>query len=400
MNLLPTIARRRSRERSRGQSLAEFALVLPVILFITLIALDFGRVYLGYINLQNMARIAANYASNNATAWADNDTVVKATYQSLVRNDALATNCQLPLVGGVRTAPDPAFPSGTSFGDTAEVAITCTFPVITPFVSQIVGNSVAVSASAAFPIRTGQMASDAGGGPVTAAPNPAFSADDTYGPSPRSVQFHDESGGYPTGWLWDFGDGTTSTDRDPVHVYIDERSYDVSLIVTNSFGSSEPLVKTNFVTVVPAADVDFTADKTTGLEPLTVKFTDFSTVASISAWLWDFGDGDTSTDQHPTHTYTTANTDGYTVTLTVTSAGGPQSLTKDNYITVNVPTCTVPTLVGEKFNSSQTLWEAADFTTTVEPVAGAPKGNFEITYQTITGKDVVPCNSPIEVNGK
>ena len=44
------------RRRTRGQSLVEFALVMPILLFLTLIALDFGRVYLGYINLQNMSR--------------------------------------------------------------------------------------------------------------------------------------------------------------------------------------------------------------------------------------------------------------------------------------------------------------------------------------------------------
>ena len=43
--------------------------MIPILLFLTLIALDFGRVYLGYINLQNMARIAANFAANNPTAW-------------------------------------------------------------------------------------------------------------------------------------------------------------------------------------------------------------------------------------------------------------------------------------------------------------------------------------------
>ena len=64
----PGLARRRSTPparapRTRGQSLVEFALVIPILLFLTLIALDFGRVYLGYINLQNMARIAANFAA-------------------------------------------------------------------------------------------------------------------------------------------------------------------------------------------------------------------------------------------------------------------------------------------------------------------------------------------------
>ncbi len=55
--------------RRRGQSLVEFAIVLPILLFLTLVALDFGRVYLGWINLQSMSRIAANLAANNPTAW-------------------------------------------------------------------------------------------------------------------------------------------------------------------------------------------------------------------------------------------------------------------------------------------------------------------------------------------
>ena len=400
MNLLPSIARWRSRDRSRGQSLAEFALVIPVILALTLIALDFGRIYLGYINLQNMARIGANYASNNADAWTTNDAPRKGIYQTIIRNDAIATNCQLPTVAGVRTAPDPTFPTGTDFGDTAEVAITCSFPVITPFISSILGNTVAVSASAAFPIRTGQMASDsAGGGPSTTAPNPAFSADDTYGTAPRSVQFHDESGGYPTGWLWDFGDGDTSTLQDPVHVYDAEGSYTVTLIVSNSYATSEPLEKTNFVTVVPAADVDFTASATVVDIGQSITFSDQSSIATPTGWLWDFGDGNTSTQQNPTHSYSAASPSGYTVTLTVTDAGGTQSLTKVNYITVNVPSCTVPTLIGGKVNSAQTPWSNAGFTTTVTRASDAPYGNFTINYQSITGTSVVPCNSPIEVNG-
>src|SRR4051794_25746815 len=58
-----TIAACAIRRRNQGQSLVEFALVLPVILLVLLVAIDFGRVYLGYINVQNMARIGANYAA-------------------------------------------------------------------------------------------------------------------------------------------------------------------------------------------------------------------------------------------------------------------------------------------------------------------------------------------------
>ena len=55
--------------RPSGQSLVEFALILPVMLLLALIALDFGRVYLGWINLQNMARAASNFAANHSEAW-------------------------------------------------------------------------------------------------------------------------------------------------------------------------------------------------------------------------------------------------------------------------------------------------------------------------------------------
>src|SRR6476660_9797579 len=78
----PKLTTRRAK-RSPGQSLVEFALVLPVILLLTLIALDFGRIYLGYINLQSMARIAANFASNNPDAWgATPDAAVQAKYKN------------------------------------------------------------------------------------------------------------------------------------------------------------------------------------------------------------------------------------------------------------------------------------------------------------------------------
>src|SRR5262249_57630593 len=87
------------RDKARGQSLVEFALVLPILLFLTLIALDFGRVYLGYINLQNMARIAANFAANNSSAWdgvvVPQDATLKTKYYNQIIADASAINCRL-----------------------------------------------------------------------------------------------------------------------------------------------------------------------------------------------------------------------------------------------------------------------------------------------------------------
>jgi PKD repeat protein len=75
----------------------------------------------------------------------------------------------------------------------------------------------------------------------------------------------------------------------------------------------------------------FTADLTSGPVPLTVNFTDQST-GDITSWSWDFGDGATSTEQNPSHTYTDAGT--YTVSLAVTGPCGSDTEVKANFITV------------------------------------------------------------------
>ena len=76
----------------------------------------------------------------------------------------------------------------------------------------------------------------------------------------------------------------------------------------------------------------FNADTTNGVTPLLVNFTDEST-GSPTGWHWDFGDGNTSTLQNPTHTYTTSGI--YTVALTINRGADNNTLTKNNYIVVN-----------------------------------------------------------------
>ena len=157
-----------ARRKDLGQSLTEFALILPILLLLTLVAIDFGRVYLGWVNLQNMARIAANYAANHPTAWVTNDAAAKASYQDQIRADAKANNCTLPLVSGVPTAPDPTFSPDTNIGSTAEVRLSCTFQIITPVIGSIVGSGglLTVGASSTFPIKNGLFAM--GGGAASA----------------------------------------------------------------------------------------------------------------------------------------------------------------------------------------------------------------------------------------
>ena len=162
------------RPSQRGQSLTELALILPLILLLTVAALDFGRIYVGYINVQNMARIAANYAANNPLAWGTTpDADIQARYQGQVLEDSKANNCTLPVVGGKTVVPDPTFTdvdldgTATGLGDTVTVAINCDFAVITPMIGNILGGAVKVTAASNFPVKAGMTsvaASGSGGG--------------------------------------------------------------------------------------------------------------------------------------------------------------------------------------------------------------------------------------------
>lgn len=159
------LLRRATKERNfitgrlAGQSLSEFALVLPVLLLLLLFGIDFGRVFLGWVELNNVVREAANFAAENPQAWntVNPDNVAKTEYARLVTADAAGINCALP-----GTVPDPSFPNGpngpNAIGQPVTVQITCSFSLITPVISRILGNPLPVTASAAFPIRNGTIA--------------------------------------------------------------------------------------------------------------------------------------------------------------------------------------------------------------------------------------------------
>jgi PKD repeat protein len=147
------------------------------------------------------------------------------------------------------------------------------------------------------------------------------------------VQFTDLSTGDLDTWLWDFGDGITSTLQNPTHTFATVGVYTVSLTVSG-LGGIDTLMQPDYIAVYEPALANFTADVTSGLAPLSVQFTDLST-GDLDTWLWDFGDGITSTLQSPGHLYMMAGT--YTITLTVSGLGGTDSQTRSAYITVEEP---------------------------------------------------------------
>ncbi|MHC4598511.1 MAG: PKD domain-containing protein [Planctomycetota bacterium] len=169
----------------------------------------------------------------------------------------------------------------------------------------------------------------------TPPPKADFKANITYGPPPHMVTFEDlsESSAAIESWDWSFGDGGTSTQQMPTHTYQTAGVYPVTLTVTASSGS-DTCIKPGYIIVTnPASIADFVANPVTGTAPLQVQFTDLSSVSgTITAWAWDFGDGNSSTQQDPLHTYNAVGT--YTVSLTLTTDQGPLNKVRNGYISV------------------------------------------------------------------
>jgi hypothetical protein len=151
------MVRCRPTERSRrGQALVETALVLPILAVLMVMALDFGRVFFGWIALQNAARIGADFAASVPDAW-DSPGVAsdRARYVQLVQDDLETINCTLADGGAI---PDPAFEDTGGNGDPhddgdyAVVDLQCEFGLITPLAEAILGGPVAMAAHEEFPI--------------------------------------------------------------------------------------------------------------------------------------------------------------------------------------------------------------------------------------------------------
>jgi PKD repeat protein len=395
----PRFHRVRTRQRSRGQSIVEFALLFPVVMLILMVGLDFGRIYLGWINLNNTARIAANFAATNAIALSGSgpshdNAVIR--YRQLIANDAQAINCEL----NPNPVPDPSaslavlYPGGTDVGQTAHVGIVCDFAVITPVISTILGTTVTVSAAADFPIRQGIIAGGGGGPPAVQA---LFNASPLSGDAPLTVTFTDLSTGSPTSYAWDFQndgiiDSTSPTGN--TFTYTIPGTYTVKLTVSNGL-STDSETHDIAVTAPPGPIANFDAAPLTGTAPLTVNFTDTSTGSKPLTYLWDFGNGNTSTAKNPPNqTYAAGN---WTVTLVVTDSAGLVSAPASRLITVApaIPQCTVPNYKGQMTsNQMQVDWTTAGFSTAVIFNPLRPP-EFRVKTQSLKAGSSAPCGSAV-----
>jgi PKD repeat protein len=166
---------------------------------------------------------------------------------------------------------------------------------------------------------------------ISLAPIPSFTiSGDNQGCAPMTVNYQNTSTNSPDSYEWEFEGGSpaTSTDADPEVIYTASGLYDVILTVTNANGTnSETFI--DYITINDVPTTDFIADE----DGLVVTFTDQSSGAA--SYAWSFGDGNSSTDVNPTHTYGAEGV--YAVTLETTNDCGTTSenITINNYTPVS-----------------------------------------------------------------
>jgi PKD repeat protein len=169
-------------------------------------------------------------------------------------------------------------------------------------------------------------------------PVAGFTASPRSGTEPLAVTFTDTSTNTPTSWTWKYRNATAdwtefATTQNPAGTF-PAGTYDISLTAANAAGSNE-VIRPGYISVseiqpiirIPKAQ--FALDAHSGRAPLTVTFTDRSRYSPAS-YHWDFGDGVTSDEQNPVHTYTKAG--AYQISLTATNSAGSDSVTRNVHV--------------------------------------------------------------------
>lgn len=253
MLLHPRSARRALRHhfetRSRGQSLVEFALVLPLFLMFVAAALDLSRVFYANITLNNAAREGAMYAAqepdlyveNAACDPATNNVVCRVQFESRDSMISVAAT-DIDMTCSVSGCPGQA-------GSLVTVEVRGSFNLVTPLLSAVFGGQTLNLTSRA----TAQIEYFPDPASITPPPGPVaeFTADDTSIDAGDTVTFDSSaSTGDPTAWNWDFnGDGLVdSVEENPTFEYPTAGTYTVTLTVINAT-SVDTKVRTDYIVV-------------------------------------------------------------------------------------------------------------------------------------------------------
>jgi len=384
---------RRRRAVSRGQALVEFALILPILVMLLLLAIDFGRVFFGWVGINNASRIAANEAAWHPEAWeGSGNALLQSIYRNQVSLDLQSINCQ-PAGGGTwqpADIPDPQFldePGATpttnayELGDHVRVSLTCNFSFVTPLVGFFMGDPMPISAASEFSVKGGEI----NGIPVGGAP-PAGCLDKTV-PNMVGISVSAARSAWTTAGFTGGFSPATGQDTETV-------------ASQNTTPSSVPggcLVATATVTVTtsgppPCTNPNATVPNLLGLTVANARTT--WTAAGFNNNTFNPASGsntDTVTGQTTSPTSTPGDCVAKNTTVTVThSAPAPTP----------VPNCIAPQVFANatRANSAASVWASAGFTGGVT-ITRPPSGNYIITRQDRVAGQAYACTATLTVFG-
>lgn len=367
---------------ARGQSLVEFALVVPLLLVLLLVAVDLGRVFFGLVTLTNAARVGANYAALNPRWDADDVT----TYGVLVNADAAGRNCELDPPGlPAFTRPDGTATSSPALGDYATVSLTCRFSLLFPFAADILGaGTVSLDADATFPVRSGCASCP----PATDAPPPAAPDHCRQVPSFVGMSVAGGRGAWNSAGFSP-SEFTPITGRDTETIS--------SFVVTED--DPDAVCPTNWAIFSSGVTI-----MTATPDPVTVGCATVPNLIGLTVgeartrWSASFS-GDFTPASGEVQRMVTAQA------TTPSSTAGVSCITTDATVSVSIGNalpappphpCRVPNFTDLRSTQAQPLWEVQGFETQV--MLDGPRNDFKIKSQSLVGGDYVSCDSNVTVS--
>jgi hypothetical protein len=366
-------------DRSRGQALIETALILPILLILLLGAIDFGRLFLGWVTLHQAARIGANYAATHPTMTLAEE----AEFEALIDRDAAAINCALENPAQPEfTAADGSPTMNPQLGEYARVRLTCDFSMITPLAGVLFGDPITMVASSTFPVRVSGCLSCPTTEPAPPPPPPEECrlVPNMEGMSVAGARLAWRSAGFFAANFAPSSGSETATVKNQSLLQNDPNS---SCVPPYAIFSSSVVVTTEQADPVGAGCA--TAPNLIGI---TVEDARDAWEASFTGGFFP-GDDD---DQRVISQETAPASDPG-VSCLFTGASIEVELGEPWPPAPPAP-CQVPNLVDRKRSAAAAEWQQAGFMTQLQPT----KGNFEVKSQTLVGGTYLSCDATITVS--
>ena len=394
------VALRTRHDRSSGQALVETALLLPILLILLLGAIDFGRLFFGWVSLHGTTRIAANYASTHPSTLTDPDE--QDALVSLIEADVATFNCDPDVTGNngadpirfddvtlTYTKPDGTPTTAPVLGDYATLGMVCDFSPIVPLSDVLFGDPINLGARATFVVREGCVNCPA------PAPEPPP-------PTPEQCRLVPEMedmsvAGARLAWA------SAGFNAANFHLLNGEET---STVETSLVDQVDPLSTCVLPFAIFTSEVDIltaAADpETPGVCATAPNVIGMTVGAARTAWDADFDVAnftpDISDDARRVVSQTTTPASEPGVTCLALSAQ-INVVTGDPWPSPPPPSCKVPSMIDLKRSEGQAAWSAPGIPGGFAPANFNPKnGNFTIKSQSLVGGTWLPCSASITVS--